>query len=128
MTNETSVLDVPDGLEDSLEQVVVSNTVGGIFYGVLLTMEIVVIYMNLFSLIGLRTLKSSVNQDPVVLGSTLQLLQRLEMAEGVIYPLNYLLSDAVVVWRAWVLVNRKSRIVLGTLFLGTIGKYILHIW
>ncbi|THU99247.1 hypothetical protein K435DRAFT_795033 [Dendrothele bispora CBS 962.96] len=107
MTNETSVLDVLDESENSLEQLVVLNTVGGIFYGVLLAMEIVVIYMSL---------SSSVNQDPVVLGSTLRLLQSLEMAQGVIYPFNYLLSDAVVVWRAWALVNKKSHIVLGILW------------
>ncbi|THV03101.1 hypothetical protein K435DRAFT_852171 [Dendrothele bispora CBS 962.96] len=50
MANDTSVLAIsePDELENFLEQLVISNTVGGIFYGSLLTMEIAIIYMNLF--------------------------------------------------------------------------------
>ena len=39
-------------------------------------------------LVGLRTSKSSVNQDPVILDSTLQLLQRLLEARIVISPLT----------------------------------------
>ena len=38
--------------------------------------------------------------------------------------LQYLLSDFIVVWRAWVLlVRRRSRIALGIIFLITVGKY-----
>ncbi|THU87533.1 hypothetical protein K435DRAFT_804232 [Dendrothele bispora CBS 962.96] len=74
-------------------------------------------------LISLQTLKSSINQDPVILESTQRVLRRLEEVRVVIFPLNYLLGDAVVVWRAWVLVNKKSQVVLSILSLGSIGKF-----
>ncbi|THV03108.1 hypothetical protein K435DRAFT_792000 [Dendrothele bispora CBS 962.96] len=90
----TSVMDIPDELENSLEQLVVSNTVAGILF----TTEVVIIYMNLFrfyfalslaiSLVGLRTSKNSVNQDLVILDNTLRLSQRLVKAQGVIHPFN----------------------------------------
>ncbi|KAK7447457.1 hypothetical protein VKT23_014166 [Stygiomarasmius scandens] len=43
----------------------------------------------------------------------------MSIASAVFGSLNYFFSDAVVVWRAWVLVNRQCRIVLSILMIGS---------
>ncbi|KAK7457751.1 hypothetical protein VKT23_010090 [Stygiomarasmius scandens] len=48
-----------------------------------------------------------------------QLVDRPTPTLGILFSLNLFLSDAVVIWRAWVLVNRKCHIVLGILTLGS---------
>ncbi|THU95255.1 hypothetical protein K435DRAFT_798265 [Dendrothele bispora CBS 962.96] len=118
-----SVMNIPDEFEDSLEQLVVSNTVAGVLF----TTEMVVMYMNLFrfyfalnlaiSLVGLRTSKNSVNQDPVILDNTLRLSQRLVKAQGVIHPFNLYGEHGFSL-------TRKFRVVLSILLLGSIGRLV----
>ncbi|THU99248.1 hypothetical protein K435DRAFT_940188 [Dendrothele bispora CBS 962.96] len=86
----------------------------------MVTLSSVYFALNLaIGLVRIRTGNSSTRQDPAILDNT---LQRLINAQGIINPFNFLFSDAVVVWRAWVLVTRKFRVVLSILLLGSVGK------
>ncbi|KAK7464099.1 hypothetical protein VKT23_006261 [Stygiomarasmius scandens] len=145
--------DIPDELVDCFESFIVSNVAGGVFYGSLVIMQIVVIFM-IFSreqfksskprgilliiclimfafsstyfainlartLTRLRSWKTTVRQDPHAMKSSLQKYHELDIAQDVIYPINFFFSDAVVVWRAWVLVLSKSRVILALLLFGS---------
>ncbi|THU95571.1 hypothetical protein K435DRAFT_839424 [Dendrothele bispora CBS 962.96] len=152
-------MDIPDEVIDNFEFLIVSNTAGGAFYGTLVIMEIIVIFM-IFSkerfrisrprmilltlcltmfmtssayfainlarcLTSLRSWKSAIRQDPHMLAHSEQLYSRLEIIEDVIYPVNFFFSDAVVVWRAWVIVHKRARVVLSVLLAGTAASVIL---
>ncbi|THU95254.1 hypothetical protein K435DRAFT_966544 [Dendrothele bispora CBS 962.96] len=152
-------MDIPDEVIDNFEFFIVSNTAGGAFYGTLVIMEIIVIFI-IFSkkrfrisrpriilltlcltmfmtssayfainlarcLTRLRSWKSAIRQDPHMLAHSEQLYSRLEIIEDAIYPINFFFSDAVVVWRAWVIVHKRARLVLSTLLVGTAASVIL---
>ncbi|THU95253.1 hypothetical protein K435DRAFT_798263 [Dendrothele bispora CBS 962.96] len=79
-------------------------------------------------LTGLRSWKSTIQGNPDMLAHSEQLYSKLETVEDIIYPINvkFLFSDAVVVWRAWVMVGKKARLILSVLLFGTTGKHSLR--
>ncbi|KAK7451164.1 hypothetical protein VKT23_012495 [Stygiomarasmius scandens] len=156
MANESGV---PNEEIREFEFFVVSNTAGGIFYGILIIMQIVLfmvfsresfrlskprgvlltICLTMFALssvyfaatvalclTSLRSWKNSVRQDSQLLENSLRLSQRLKIVQDVTYPINFFLSDVVVVWRAWVLVHGKYRVLLAVLLFASFCAMILN--
>ncbi|THV00765.1 hypothetical protein K435DRAFT_854424 [Dendrothele bispora CBS 962.96] len=76
-------------------------------------------------LTSLRSWKKSTRQNSQILDSSQKLYNRLELVEDILYPINFFFSDAVVVWRAWVIVHKKSRLILSVLLVGTAASVIL---
>ncbi|THU90035.1 hypothetical protein K435DRAFT_802288 [Dendrothele bispora CBS 962.96] len=131
---------ISDDLEDLFGQVMIANTVGGVFYGVLMAIEVVVLYMTFSStfrptkprlvllfisliVVSLSSVHFALSMYTSLIGFRVLKISMLQNQSRLIRSLKYLIGDAVVAWRAWVMVKGRSRIALSTVLLGSIGRY-----